>query len=122
MDEAKLGGVEGLAAKIEAFQSVAMLRTDSAIDRIAKQVVAEGLSVRALEDLLNESKPKASTTATAPPANAHLADLEKRLSRELGLKVQVRSSGKGKGKITIRYGSLEQFDELMERMKIALEE
>lgn len=91
--------------------------------KLANKVVNEGLSVRALETLLDEMKPSdLAVTAPALAKNAHIADLEQRLSRELGLKVQVRSSGKGKGKITIRYGSLEQFDELMERMRIALDE
>ena len=55
---------------------------------------------------------------TTPPA-AHLQDLEKSLTRQLGLRVQVRAGAKkGKGRLVIHYASLDQFDELLTRLNV----
>ncbi|MFN4244331.1 MAG: hypothetical protein ACK4PI_13975, partial [Tepidisphaerales bacterium] len=48
---------------------------------------------------------------------AHYARLEKTISAELGMRVQLRAN-KGKGKITIHFATLEQFDELMEKLGV----
>ena len=91
-------------------------------DRLANLVVAQGLSVRNLERLLQENTlpaPKAT-----PPANssAHLLDLEKSLSRQLGMRVQIRSGAKkGRGRVIVHYASLDQFDELLGRMGVKAE-
>ena len=80
-------------------------------NRLANLVVNQGLSVRNLERLLQESTSR-TTPPVAPmtPASAHYQDLEKSLSRQLGLRVQLRSGAK-KGAvnsfcITARWTSL----------------
>ncbi len=88
--------------------------------RLAERVVAEDLSVRALELLL-----KAQPTPPPPRGepSAHIRDLEKSLSRQLGMRVQVRQRGKkGGGQMMIHYGSLDQFDELLNRLGAHVEE
>jgi hypothetical protein len=68
-------------------------------------------------------------TATPPePAaarnqasSAHLLDLEKSIARQLGMRVQVRSRSKGKGRVVIHYGSLDQFDDLMNRLGVKID-
>jgi ParB family transcriptional regulator, chromosome partitioning protein len=88
--------------------------------RLANLVIAQGLSVRNLERVVaNGSAPQTRQPASQSP---HLSDLEKSLARQLGLKVQLRSApGKGKGRVVIHYASLDQFDELMERLGVKLE-
>lgn len=86
-------------------------------ERLANVCVAQDLSVRNLERLFNEPNP-ASTPKPAP--SAHLKDLETNLSRELGLRVQVRGAAK-KGRLIIHYNNLDQFDELMKRLSIELQ-
>jgi hypothetical protein len=49
---------------------------------------------------------------------AHILDLEKNIARQLGMRVQIRSMKKGKGRLVIHYGSLDQFDELLGRMGV----
>lgn len=89
--------------------------------RLAELVLAQGLSVRNLERLAAE-QPTVPSPKTVKAASAHIADLERNVARQLGMKVQIRSSGsKGRGKITVHYGSLDQFDELMQRMGVAVE-
>lgn len=89
--------------------------------RLADLVVSQGLSVRNLERLLQSpnSPPPAKVPATSP---AYQQDLEKNLSSQLGLRVQLRSgSKKGKGRLILHYGSLDQFDELLNRLGVKVE-
>lgn len=90
-------------------------------ERLGKLVVMQGLSVRNLEKVM--LAPPAA--AAAPPVakdvgrEAHYAELEKTIGRQLGMRVQLRAGrGKGKGKLTIGYGSLEEFDRLMEKLGV----
>jgi len=84
---------------------------------LAKAVVEHEYSVRKLEELIQQGA-KVSDTAPANTPSAHIQDLERSISRQLGMKVQVRSAKKGKGRLVIHYASLDQFDELMQRMGV----
>jgi ParB family transcriptional regulator, chromosome partitioning protein len=85
--------------------------------RLAGIVIAQGLSVRNLERLLQTS---AQPTTVRKPASspAHIQDLEKTLARQLGMRVEVRSAAKGKGKLVVHYGSLDQFDDLLQKLGV----
>jgi len=90
--------------------------------RLAELVVSQGLSVRNLERLIEagtiaaQNEPKAKEDGGGP--SAYLKDLERSLSRQLSLHVQVRASSrrKGHGKLILYYTSLDQFDDLMGRL------
>jgi ParB family chromosome partitioning protein len=90
--------------------------------RLADMVLAQGLSVRALESLI---QPVAIPVPSSPPASspkAHLADIENRLTQRLQMRVQVKTGSTGKrGRVVIHYGSLDQFDQLMEQLGVVLE-
>jgi len=88
-------------------------------ERLSNLVILQGLSVRNLERVMQEgAKSVQAKPPTGSPA-AHLADLEKSLTRQLGLRVQVKSAAKkGKGRLVIHYSSLDQFDELMGRLGV----
>ena len=58
-------------------------------ERLANAVLLQGLSVRNLERLMKEGS-KGPSKAPAAPA-AHLKDLEKSITTQLGLRVQVRA-------------------------------
>ena len=90
-------------------------------ERLANLVVLQGLSVRNLERVIAEG-PKPEIRKTPPGASPHILDLEKNLSRQLGLRVQIKTAAKkGKGKLIIHYGNLEQFDELLGRLGVSVE-
>jgi ParB family chromosome partitioning protein len=80
--------------------------------RLAETVVNQELSVRNLERML-QSAGESAPIRKPPAVSAHLADLEKTLSRQLGMRVQVRSSSKGKGRLVVHYSTLDQFDDLL---------
>src|SRR5258706_13842182 len=80
-------------------------------ERLANLVMLRGLSVRNLERAIKEGpKHEAKKPIPTGPA-AHLQDLEKNISRQLGLRVQHRAAAKkGKGRLIIHYASLYHID------------
>jgi len=87
--------------------------------RLADLVVAQELSVRNLERMLQEGTTAPQPTPRSAPS-AHLQDLERSLTRQLGMKVQVKGTAKkGKGRLVIHYASLDQFDELLGKLGVA---
>ena len=87
---------------------------------LAEQVFKEGMNVRQAEALARRAaegpKPASPKPATAAgEGSADVQALEQDLADALGLKVQLADKG-GKGEITIRYGSLEQLDDLCRRL------
>jgi ParB family chromosome partitioning protein len=88
--------------------------------RLAELVVGQSLSVRNLERQLQ--RPTAPAARSAPAVSPHLIDLEKSLSQQLGMRVQVKSAAqKGHGKLVLHYASLDQFDDLVNRLGAKLE-
>ncbi len=88
---------------------------------LAQQIVDEGLNVRQAEVLArraaegtNGRKPATSARGTSE-GSADVVALEQDLADALGLKVQLVDRG-GKGELTVRYGSLEQLDDLCRRL------
>ena len=83
---------------------------------ILNTVIEEGLSVRALEKLVRDSKtPK----APAPPKKSNLPDdyihVQDRLSRYLGSKIQLKRDPKtGKGAVTINFADDDDLNRLIE--------
>lgn len=97
-------------------------------ERLAKLVLQQGLSVRNLEKVLLNTPPAADSTQRAQDASAkagrqlHYQELEKSIARQLGFRVQVSAAkGKGKGRVTIHFGSLDQFDQLMEKLGVQIQ-
>ncbi len=88
--------------------------------RLANLVLTQSLSVRNLERLIAQSA--AAKPAKAPAAGAaHLADLEKNLARQLGMRVQVKAGSKGKGRLIVHYANLDQFDDLLSKLGLQAE-
>ena len=87
-------------------------------ERLAEQVVAQGLSVRQTEALARgekaKLKPQGSKLATRS-VDADVEALERQLSDSLGLKVQIAHDGAG-GRLTVSYSTLDQLDMLCQRL------
>jgi len=85
---------------------------------LARKVAAEGLSVRATEKLTRSSKEPAlaKTSRVVSKKSASVRDLEERLTRALGTPVEVEDRGSRGGNIRIRYGNLDQLDQLLEKL------
>ena len=86
-------------------------------DELADTIIRNGLSVRQTEALVRQAAegPKPAKAKTATDRSADTVALEQDLGDALGLKVEVRDKG-GKGELVIRYGALEQLDDLCRRL------
>ncbi|HEY6738406.1 MAG TPA: ParB/RepB/Spo0J family partition protein [Actinopolymorphaceae bacterium] len=85
-------------------------------EHLAHRVVAEGMSVRALEELvaLDGASPQRKQRAPRPPQPVapKLADLEGRLADRFDTRVKV-DLGRSKGKITVEFASLEDLERIV---------
>ena len=88
---------------------------------LAKEIADKGLSVRQAEVLAKRVRPGAgrdmarAVARNQRPVDADLVSLERQLSDMLGLKVQVKHSGKG-GTVSLSYSSLDQLDMICQRL------
>ncbi len=84
---------------------------------LARQVLDQGLNVREAEALARraQSPARPAPAPTAPVKDADTRALEDDLSEALGLAVEIADRD-GVGEMRIRYGSLEQLDELCRRL------
>jgi ParB family transcriptional regulator, chromosome partitioning protein len=85
-------------------------------EALARQVLAQGLNVREAEALARRAQaPRRPTPSSAGGKDADTRALEEDLSDALGLSVEINDRG-GAGEVRVRYGSLEQLDELCRRL------
>lgn len=87
-------------------------------DRLAQRVVAEGISVRALEEIVavgDHGRGGNARTKTARPVAPGLNDIGERLSDRFETRVKV-DLGKSKGKITVEFASLDDLRRIVDIM------
>ncbi len=82
---------------------------------LARRVVARGLNVRQTEALVQTEKAPPRRPA---PKGADTLALERQLADQLGLSVSISHRGAG-GTLTIRYRTLEQLDDVVDRLSHA---
>jgi ParB family chromosome partitioning protein len=87
---------------------------------MAEKIVGKGLSVRQAEQLAKQAKLKKplklkAVAGTGAEVDADTLALERDLALVLGLKVTIRHEAKG-GNLTLHYTSLEQLDDLLQRL------
>jgi ParB family transcriptional regulator, chromosome partitioning protein len=76
-----------------------------------REIISKSISVRALEQMVQEGGKKQKRDKKKQAKNAHIRKLEDELVSVLGTKVEIRHAG-GKGKIEISYYSLDDFDRI----------
>ena len=82
---------------------------------IAKRIADKAMSVREAEQLVQQilNPPK----KTDKPIDRDLLRLQEELSDGLGAAVAIRTNKKGAGRVTIEFGSLDQLDGLLGRLR-----
>ena len=95
------------------------LPSGDAIERLAQRIVAEGLSVRTVEEIvalgdMNAEDPTPARRRNKPVA-PRLVDLADRLSDRFETRVKV-DLGKTKGKITVEFASLDDLERIVTLM------
>jgi ParB family chromosome partitioning protein len=104
-----------VAGSIEMGHARALLSLDSVVqERAANEVVARQLSVRQTEALVRRLQ-HGKGPGRSPEAvrDADTARLERELSDKIGAPVSISCNAKGRGRLVIRYGSLEELDGIL---------
>ncbi len=96
------------------------LEDAGAQERLAGRIVAEGLSVRAVEEIVavgsDDSPPRRSArSAVRPPAAPGLRQLADRLSDLFETRVKVEQ-GRGKGKIVVEFATIDDLERIVKAM------
>jgi ParB family chromosome partitioning protein len=108
---------------------------------LCTRIQIEGLSVRAVEEIVNEtiasedaevSSAQVASPGMEPAGGAiespprrprtragQIASLEQELRTSLGTKVEIKQLSRGRGKIVIHYRTTEEFDRLREQLRSA---
>jgi ParB family chromosome partitioning protein len=88
------------------------------IEKAAQRILDLSLSVRQsetyIQGLLNPEKKK-KEPKPEPPVDPNVREVEEKLQRALGLKVQIEDK-KGRGRVIIEYSDLGDFDSLLESL------
>ena len=87
-------------------------------DRLAQRVVAEGLSVRALEEIVTvepDGKRRPARRSGAKLHSPRVAELAGRLSDRFDTRVKV-DLGRSKGRITVEFATVEDLERIVELM------
>lgn len=87
----------------------------AAQERLAQRIVAEGLSVRTVEEIVSlddAETPKARARRAARPVAPRLDDIAAALSERLDTRVKV-DLGRSKGKVTIEFASIDDLERIV---------
>ncbi|WP_448062672.1 ParB/RepB/Spo0J family partition protein [Cellulomonas hominis] len=95
------------------------LADGAAIERLAQRIVAEGLSVRAVEEIVSlggdQEHPAVRRRARAGDRNEALDSLASRLSDRFETRVKV-DLGKSRGKLTVEFASVQDLNRILESL------
>ncbi|MGV3590694.1 MAG: ParB/RepB/Spo0J family partition protein [Gammaproteobacteria bacterium] len=82
---------------------------------VARTVIAKGLSVRQTEALVRrlQADKKTNGKESRPTLDPDIRALQDELSEKLGAEVLVEHSAKGKGRLILKYSSLDQLDGIL---------
>src|SRR5882724_8077286 len=89
------------------------------MERAVREIIEKQLSVRQTEDLvarlLNPQVAEQKQEKSVVPIDPNVREAQRSLESSLGIKVEIHDR-KGKGKIILKYGSLEDFDRIVEAL------
>jgi ParB family chromosome partitioning protein len=95
------------------------LEDGAAIERLAQRIVAEGLSVRAVEEIVSlggdPAAPAARRRSRAGDRNEALDELATRLSDRFETRVKI-NLGKQRGRLTVEFASVQDLNRILESL------
>lgn len=111
------------AGVLSAGHARALLSLDdpAAQERLAHRIVAEGLSVRAVEEIValgGEEPDRQRRPSARAPQSPALKDLADRLSDAFDTRVKVEVGKREKGKIVVEFASMEDLERILAAMSI----
>ena len=79
----------------------------------ARVVSGKGLSVRQTEALVRRLTSESGTVKSQQASDPDIKNLEDNLAEKLGAKVMIQHTAKGKGKVVVKYNSLDELDGIL---------
>lgn len=95
---------------------------------LCQRIQSESLTVRQTESAVREMQsddpaivpfPNKGSAQSPSPLTSHVLSLQDQLRDHLGAKVEIRLSGKDKGKIVIQFGSNDEFERIVRQLRRA---
>jgi len=83
----------------------------------ARTVVGKGLSVRQTESLVRRLQAGIGGKRKKSPTDPDIKHLEEDLSSRLGAKVMIQHTAKGRGKLILKYNSVDELDGILSHIK-----
>lgn len=100
--------------KLSAGHARALIGLEDAAE-LAQKIVADQLSVRAVEQLAKDKKSPGRKKTARPEKDIDTRSLEEEMSNRLGMSVTIDQKGRG-GVLKISYQSLDHLDEVLHRL------
>jgi ParB family chromosome partitioning protein len=102
---------------IEMGHARALLTLDEGDQReLARQVVSKDLSVRQTEALVRRVQQQLTKAVPMDKIDPDIKKLEESLAEQIGVPVQLQHSAKGKGKLVMKYNSLDELDGILRHL------
>jgi len=94
------------------------LSNEADIDRLAKRIVAEGLSVRAIEEIIAATSPKSASKSKKKGVGTspEVKDIAEQLGDHLDTRVKIKG-GKTKGEISIEFSGYADLARIVKKIK-----
>ena len=102
---------------LEMGHARALLTLDENEQRdLARQVVNKDLSVRQTEAMVRRLQQQTTKAVPAKALDPDLKKLEEGLAEQVGVPVILQHSAKGKGKLVLKYNSLDELDGILKHL------
>lgn len=99
------------------------LKDKSGIDKLAKKVVKEGMTVRKLESLVNKMNEKSKDEKRkVVKKSAFIRASESSLANKFGTSVNITENKKGKGHLAIDFSSVDELNRILELLGVDLDQ
>lgn len=85
-------------------------------EHIAKLIIQNGLSVRQTEELVKKYSNKHSPQGAVKDKSVHIKALEKLITDNLGLKVEIKTSDNKQGKVAISFSDIDQLEHIKKHL------
>jgi len=98
-------------------RALASVKDEKLVLELAEKIVQDKLTVRDIENIVKQIKIKKGYNKEKKILSAEVLQIQKELSEIIGAKVVIKPTSNNKGKITISYSSLEEFENIVNRLK-----
>jgi ParB-like partition proteins len=98
-------------------RALASVKDEKLVLELAEKIVQDKLTVRDIENIVKQIKIKKGYNKEKKILPAEVLQIQKELSEIIGAKVVIKPTSNNKGKIVISYSSLEEFENIVNRLK-----